>query len=91
MRSKASFLNVAAEVGDVCQNARGSPWFSIADGAEYLGLSERTLEREMRRGRLRSETVGRRRLVHRDALDAYVKGDGGGEAPATPPRRLGRV
>src|SRR4029079_17714314 len=28
-----------------------------------------------------------RRLMHRDELDAYVRGDAGGEGPATPPRR----
>jgi len=79
---------VAAEIAMGIPNGDSSPWFSMPDAAAYVGLSERTLEREIKRGRLRSETVGRRRLIHRDALDVYVKGDGGGEAPATPPRRL---
>jgi excisionase family DNA binding protein len=79
---------VAAEVAKGVPNRDVSPWFSIPAAAAYVGLSERTLEREIKGGRLRSSTAGRRRLIHRDALDAYVKGDGGGEAPATPPRRL---
>jgi excisionase family DNA binding protein len=65
-----------------------SPWLSLADGAAYLGISERTLEREITRGRLHSSTLGRRRLLHRDDLDALARsGDGGGIAPTTPPRR----
>jgi len=63
------------------------PWLSMKAAAERAGVSERSLERAIGSCRLRSSTVGRRRLVHRDDLDTYVKGDGGGEAPATPPRR----
>jgi excisionase family DNA binding protein len=54
----------------------GSPWLSLADGAEYLSVSERTLERAISRGRLRTSTIGRRRLVHRDDLDAYARAAG---------------
>jgi excisionase family DNA binding protein len=57
-------------------NGAGTPWLSIAAAAKYLGLSERTLERELARGRLRSSTVGRRRLLHRDELDNYVRAAG---------------
>jgi excisionase family DNA binding protein len=65
-----------------------SPWLSLAKGAEYLGVSERTIEREIARGRLRSATLGRRRLLHRDDLETLARsGDGGGIAPTTPPRR----
>jgi excisionase family DNA binding protein len=58
-----------------------SPWLSLAEGAAYLGVSERTLEREITRERLRSTTLGRRRLLHRDDLDALARsGDGGGNS-----------
>jgi excisionase family DNA binding protein len=58
----------------------GSPWLSVAEAARYLSVSERTIERAIERGRLRSSTLGRRRLLHRDDLDALARsnGDGGG-------------
>ncbi len=77
---------VAAEIDSVA-DGNGSPWLSLRQAAGYLGLSERTIERELSRGRLRSSTVGPRRLLHREELDAYVRGDGGGRSAnhATPP------
>lgn len=51
----------------------GSPWLSVADAATFLGVSERTVGRLLERGRIRSTHVGRRRLMHRDELDAYLK------------------
>ncbi len=78
---------VATEAASATGITVGTPWLSLSASADYTGLSRRTLEREIARGRLPSSAVGRRRLVHRDDLDAYVRGDGGGEAPATPPRR----
>jgi excisionase family DNA binding protein len=57
-------------------NGSGSPWLSLRDAAEYVGLSERTLEREIARGRLRSSAVGRRRLLHRDELDRFARAAG---------------
>jgi excisionase family DNA binding protein len=78
---------VAAELAAGAPDDAGTPWLSMLAAAEHAGVSERSLERAIAARRLRSSTVGRRRLVHRDELDAYVRGDGGGEAPATPPRR----
>jgi excisionase family DNA binding protein len=58
-----------------------SPWLSITESARYLKLSERTIEREIEWERLRSSTIGRRRLIHRDDLDALArKGGAGGES-----------
>jgi excisionase family DNA binding protein len=54
----------------------GSPWLGLADAAGYLGVSERTIARLLDRGRIRSTTIGRRRLLHRDDLDEYLRGDG---------------
>jgi excisionase family DNA binding protein len=68
-----------------------SPWLPVCDAAAYLGVSERTLERALARGRLRSSMVGRRRLLHRDDLDAFVRRAAGEEtAPTAPPRRSPR-
>jgi excisionase family DNA binding protein len=79
---------VAAEVA--AMTPASTPWLSIREAATYIGVSERTLERDLRNGRLRSSVVGRRRLLHRDDLDAYVRGDGGGRSAnhATPPPRV---
>ena len=72
----------------VSEEGARSPWFSIAEAAEYLRTSERTIERAIARERLRSTTFGRRRLMHRDNLDALVgAATGEGVAPTTPPRR----
>jgi excisionase family DNA binding protein len=64
------------------------PWLGIDEAAAYLRVSERTLERRIKKGHLRSTTIGRRRLLHRDDLDALAKAAAGeGVAPTTPPRR----
>jgi excisionase family DNA binding protein len=65
-----------------------SPWLSVEAAASYLGVSERTLERRIAGDRVRSTTIGRRRLLHRDDLDQARKSDGeGGRSAnhATPP------
>lgn len=53
-----------------------SPWLSLPDAAAYLGVSERTLERAIARGRLRSSTLGWRRLLHRDDIDSFARAAG---------------
>jgi len=61
-----------------------SPWLSIAEAADYLRVSERKLARLIESGRVRSSTIGRRRLLHRDDLDRAATGEG--TAPTVPPR-----
>jgi excisionase family DNA binding protein len=62
----------------------GSPWLSVSEAAEHLRVSERTLQRMAGRNRVRSSTIGRRRLYHRDDLDALTQSDGGRGASANP-------
>jgi excisionase family DNA binding protein len=58
-----------------------SPWLSIGEAAEYLRVSERKLHRLIAGDRVRSTTLGRRRLLHRDDVDALLdSGDGGGRS-----------
>jgi excisionase family DNA binding protein len=64
----------------------GSPWLSEAEAADHLRVSKRTVQRMVARGRVRSTTIGRRRLLHRDDLDALAA-TGEDVTPATPPRR----
>jgi excisionase family DNA binding protein len=70
----------------------GSPWLDVDQAAEYLRVSTRTVERRVAGGRVRSTTIGRRRLFHRDDLDelagAATRED---VTPATPPRRRART
>ena len=54
-------------------NGSRSPWLSLAEAAGYLRVSERQLQRLLARGRVRSTTIGRRRLLHRDDLDALAR------------------
>lgn len=65
----------------------GSPWLSIAEGAEYLRLSPSMLRKLIARKKIEAHGVGRRRLVHRDELDRFVRGGGGGTTPVAPMTR----
>jgi excisionase family DNA binding protein len=68
----------------------GSPWLSIVDAADYLSVSPRTIEREIARGRLHSSPVGRRRLIHKNDLDALARsGDGEGKRQPSHPTPQG--
>lgn len=71
-----------------------SPWMTVAEAAVYVRASDRTVERLVTGKRIRSTTLGRRRLLYRDDLDVYLRsnranGDEGGEARTAPPRRRG--
>jgi excisionase family DNA binding protein len=68
-------------------NGSASPWLSLREAANYLRVSERQLQRLVSRGKLRSTTIGRRRLLHRDDLDEMATGED--VAPTTPSRRQG--
>jgi excisionase family DNA binding protein len=50
-------------------NGAGSPWLSLAQAADYIGVSTRQLQRLIAQGKVRSTTIGRRRLLRRDDLD----------------------
>jgi excisionase family DNA binding protein len=70
----------------------GSPWLSLEEAADYLRVSPRTLERQLTRNRIRSSSIGRRRLLHRDDLDELAKAATREDvAPTTPPRRRVRT
>jgi excisionase family DNA binding protein len=83
---------VRGRVGIVEEHGSGSPWFSLEEAADYLRVSERTLERQIAHGRVKSTSIGRRRLLHRDDLDALAGAATREDvAPTTPPRRRGRT
>jgi len=58
---------------DTATNER--PWLvSRSETARLLGISLRTLEKMIARGKVPSRVLGRRRLIPRDFLLAFVKG-----------------
>jgi excisionase family DNA binding protein len=63
----------ARELLDGNGNGSASPWLSLGEAADYLRISVRTLERKIRGRRVRSMTIGRRRLLHRDDLDELAR------------------
>jgi excisionase family DNA binding protein len=67
---------IAAALAEL-ENGALSPWLSIPEAAAHLRVSERTVERMIRRGKVRSSTVGRRRLLLRDDLDVATSDLGG--------------
>ncbi|MFN2471052.1 MAG: helix-turn-helix domain-containing protein [Gaiellaceae bacterium] len=70
---------VTAALAEAGQDRTWSPWMEIAPAADYLRVSERTLQRLIEKGRIRSSTIGRRRLLHRDDLDALARATTGEE------------
>lgn len=61
---------VLEQLGKV--NGAASPWLTLTEAADYLRVSERQLQRLLASGKVRSTTIGRRRLVHRDELDVLT-------------------
>jgi excisionase family DNA binding protein len=59
-----------AALAERATSAESSPWLSLEAAAKYAYVSQRTLERRIARGQLRTTCIGRRRLVHRADLDA---------------------
>ena len=77
-------------------NGEGPAWLSLSEASAYCGVSERTLARWVQNGRLRSSTLGRRRLLSREDLDAELAGDGrrgrvSANRPTPPPSRKSRA
>src|SRR4051812_41128830 len=64
-------------------------WLTVAEAADYLRVSSRTMERLIQRGEVRSASVERRRIVRKNWLDEYATAREG-VAPTTPPRRRDR-
>lgn len=50
-----------------------SPWLSVREAAAYVRASERTIERLVTSNRIPSTTLGRRRLLHRNDLDNFLR------------------
>lgn len=53
--------------------SKDSPWLTLESAARYAHVSTRTLSRAIERGQLRSTCLGRRRLINRADLDAFLE------------------
>jgi excisionase family DNA binding protein len=51
----------------------GRRWFTVAQTAEYLGVSERAIRARIARGRIPVRKQGRSLLVDREALDRLIE------------------
>jgi excisionase family DNA binding protein len=68
-----------------------SPWLILSEAANYMRVSERQVQRLVRRGCIRPSDATGRRVFHRGDLDAFMRATTGEDvAPTTPPRRRGR-
>ncbi|HEY5287735.1 MAG TPA: helix-turn-helix domain-containing protein [Solirubrobacteraceae bacterium] len=54
-----------------------SPWLNVADAAERLRCGKDRIYDLVALGKLHPRRDGRRVLLHRDDLDAYVEGQAG--------------
>jgi excisionase family DNA binding protein len=54
------------------QNGDRRAWLSMRDAAAELGVDPRTLRRLVERGRIRTTSLGRRRLVPREDIDRLL-------------------
>jgi excisionase family DNA binding protein len=52
------------------ENGSEPAWLTLSEAAEHLRVSESTVGRMLKQGRLRSNYIGRRRLVARTDLDS---------------------
>lgn len=57
------------------QREREPKWLTLDEAAEYARCSKRAITRRLDRGLIEQGYVGTRRLVRRESLDAYVRGD----------------
>lgn len=48
--------------------------FTAEEAAEYLKTNPQTIRRMLREGKIPAAKVGREWRIHKDALDAYLKG-----------------
>ena len=65
---------VRAALDERAPGSATSPWLSIDEASEYVGVSRRSLEHKLKQGRIRSTYVGRRRLLNREDIDAWLGG-----------------
>jgi excisionase family DNA binding protein len=53
--------------------------FTVEQAAKYLQVHEQTVYKLVRSGEITAKKVGKDWRIHRDILDAYVKGEVPGE------------
>lgn len=77
---------------DGLDGSGASPWLSKEEAADYLGVSVRTLERRIQKGRIRPSRELGRPLLHRDDLDRLAQAatrEESANRSTSPPRGVG--
>jgi excisionase family DNA binding protein len=70
----AQIAEQAAALVPAGTSAAASPWLNIADAAEWLRCGKDRIYDLIALGKLHPRRDGRRVLLHRDDLDAYIEG-----------------
>ena len=70
----AQIAEQAAALVPAVTSAAASPWLNVADAAEWLRCGKDRIYDLIALGRLHPRRDGRRVLLHRDDLDAYIEG-----------------
>lgn len=60
-------------IHEALQTERAKRWMSVAETADYLGVSEVAVRRRISRGRIPAKYQGRSLLVDRVALDRRIE------------------
>ena len=64
---------IQEQIREALATERAKRWMSIAETAEYLGVSEKAVRRRIDRGRIPAKYQGRSLLVDRLALDRLIE------------------
>ncbi len=73
----AEIAQHAAALVSTDNAAAVSPWLNVAEAAERLRCSKDRIYDLIALGKLEARRDGRRVLLHRDELDAYIEGRSG--------------
>lgn len=70
---------VEERLAELAAPREGPSWLPLDEAAGYIFVSPRTLQRLISNNEVRTTCVGRRRLVNRRSLDAYLEAAAGRE------------
>jgi excisionase family DNA binding protein len=70
----AQIAEQAAALVPAVPSAVASPWLNVADAADWLRCGKDRIYDLIALGKLHPRRDGRRVLLHRDDLDAYIEG-----------------
>ena len=66
-------LNASASVGEIIAYVQTDCYYSVKAASRYAGIGIKKIETAIRTGKLRAYAVGRKRLVKRSSIDAWIQ------------------